>query len=211
MTAALQRAGYPVNRKRVRRLMAEMGLQAIYPEPATPTPHPDHRVYPHPPRGLTVTVPDHAWSTDITSIHVPGGRVHLAAIPDWYGRKVLAWRLSNTSETRFCLDCSEGAPGQGQPVIFNTDRGAQFTGLAFTGRLAQAGIQIGVDGRGRAHGNIFVERLRRTVKYEEACPEAHDTPDRAYQGLGDHFKFYNDQRPHQAPNNRTPAEVYADR
>ena len=135
----------------------------------------------------------------------------MGAILDWYSRKILAWRLSNTLETRFCLDCLEEALGQGQPVIFNTDPGAQFTSLAFTGRLAQAGIRISMDGRGRAHDNIFVERLWRTVKYEEVYPKAYDTLDRAYQGLGDYFKFYNDQRPHQALNNRTPTEVYADR
>jgi len=166
MTAVLRCAGYPVNRKRVRRLMAERGLPAIYPKPATSTPHPDHQVYPYLLRGMTVTVPDQVWSTDITYIHVPGGWVYLAAILDWYSRKVLAWRLSNTLETRFCLDCLEEALGQGQPVIFNTDQGAQFTSLAFTGRLAQAGIRISMDGRGRAHDNIFVEQLWRTVKYE---------------------------------------------
>ena len=211
MTAVLRRAGYPVNRKRVIRLMAEMGLQAIYPKPATSTPHPDHQVYPYLLRGVTVTVPDQVWSTDITYIHVPGGFVYLAAILDGYSRKVLAWRLSNTLETRFCLECLEEALGQSQPIIFNTDQGTQFTSLAFTRRLAQAGIQISMDGRGRAHDNIFVERLWRSVKYEEVYPKAYDTLDQAYQGLEDYFKFYNDQRPHQALNNRTPAEVYADR
>ena len=148
---------------------------------------------------------------DITYIHVPGGFVYLAAILGWYSRKVLAWRLSNTLETRFCLDGLEEALGQSQPIIFNTDQGTQFTSLAFTRRLAQAGIQISMDGRGRAHDNIFVERLWRSVKYEEVYPKAYDTLDQAYQGLEDYFKFYNDQRPHQALNNRTPAEVYADR
>lgn len=211
MTAVLRRAGYRVNRKRVSRLMTEMGLQAIYPKPATSTPHPDHQVYPYLLRGVTVTVPDHVWSTDITYIHLPGGFVYLAAILDGYSRKVLAWRLSNPLETRFCLDCLEDALADRQPVIFNTDQGAQFTSLAFSGRLAKAGIQISMDGRGRAHDNIFVERLWRSVKYEEVYPKAYDTLDQAYQGLENYFKFYNDQRPHQALNDRTPAEVYADR
>lgn len=211
MTAVLRCAGYPVNRKRVIRLMAEMGLQAIYPKPALSRPHPDHQVYPYLLRGVTVRVPDQVWSTDITYIHLPGGFVYLVAILDWYSRKVLTWRLSNTLETRFCLDCLDEALAQGRPVIFNTDQGAQFTSLAFTGRLAKAGIQISMDGRGRAHDNIFVERLWRSVKYEEVYPKAYDTLDQAYQGLEGYFKFYNNQRPHQALNNRTPAEVYADR
>jgi len=163
MTAVLRRAGYPINRKRVTRLMAEMGLQAIDPRPATSTPHPDHQVYPYLLRGVTVVVPDQVWSTDITYIHLPGGFGYLVAILDGYSRKVLAWRLSNTLETRFCLDCLEDALADRQPVIFNTDQ-AQFTSLAFTGRLAKAGIQISMDGRGRVHDNIFVERLWRSVK-----------------------------------------------
>ena len=211
MTVVLRRAGYPVNRKRVIRLMAEMGLQAIYPKPATSTPHPDHQIYPYLLRGVVVTFPDQVWSTDITYIHLPRGFGYLAVIMDWYSRKILAWRLSNTLETEFCLACLEEALGPSQPLIFNTDQGAQFTSLAFTGRLAAAGIQISMDGRGRAHDNIFVERLWRSVKYEEVYPKAYDTFDQAYQGLEDYFKFYNEQRPHQALNDRTPAEVYADR
>lgn len=210
MTVVLRRAGYPVNRKRVIRLMTEMGLQAIYPKPATSTPHPDHRIYPYLLRGVIVTSPDQVWSTDITYIHLPRGFGYLAVIMDWYSRKILAWRLSNTLETGFCLACLEAALGQSQPLIFNTDQGAQFTSLAFTGRLAAAGIQISMDGRGRAHDNIFVERLWRSVKYEEVYPKAYDTLDQAYQGLEAYFTFYNEQRPHQALNDRTPAEVYAD-
>ena len=211
MTVVLRRAGYPVNRKRVIRLMAEMGLQAIYPKPVTSRPHPDHQIYPYLLRGVAVTVPDQVWSTDITYLHLPGGFVYLVAILDWYSRKVLAWRLSNTLETRFCLDCLEDALAARQPVIFNTDQGSQFTSLAFTGRLAKAGIQISMDGRGRAHDNLFVERLWRTVKYEEVYPKAYDTLDQVYHGLEDYFTFYNNQRPHQALNDRTPAEVYADK
>ena len=210
MTAVLRRAGYPVNRKRVIRLMTELGLQAIYPKPATSQPCSNHRVYPYLLRGMAVTVPDQVWSTDITYIRLTGGFVYLVAILDWYSRKVLAWRLSNTLETTFCLACLDDALAHSQPLIFNTDQGAQFTSLAFTGRLAHAGIRISMDGRGRAHDNIFVERLWRSVKYEEVYPKAYETLDQAYQGLAQYFVFYNDQRPHQALSYRTPTEVYAD-
>ena len=151
------------------------------------------------------------WSTDITYIRLSRGFVYLAAILDWYSRKVLAWRLSNTLETRFCLDCLDEALRRGQPLIFNSDQGAQFTSTVFTGRLVQAGIRISMDGRGRAHDNIFVERLWRSVKYEEVYPNGYDTLDDAYHGLHRYFEFYNHQRPHQALDYRTPAEVYADR
>jgi len=211
MTAVLRRSGYAVNRKRVRRLMQQMGLAAIYPKPALSRPDPDHRLYPYLLRGVTVTGPDHVWSTDITYIRLLRGFVYLAAILDWYSRKVLAWRLSNTLETRFCLDCLDEALRWGQPSIFNSDQGAQFTSTAFTDRLAQVGIRISMDGRGRAHDNIFVERLWRSVKYEEVYPNGYGTLDDAHHGLHRYFEFYNHQRPHQALGYRTPAEVYADR
>ena len=178
MTAVLRRAGYAVNRKRVLRLMRQMGLAAIYPKPALSRPDPDHRHYPYLLRGVTVTGPDHVWSTDITYIRLLRGFVYLAAILDWHSRKVLAW---------------------------------QFTSTVFTSRLAQAGIRISMDGRGRAHDNIFVERLWRSVKYEEVYPNGYDTLDEAYHGLHRYFEFYNHQRPQQALDYRTPAEVYADR
>jgi putative transposase len=211
MTAVLRRSGYAVNRKRVMRLMQQMGLAAIYPKPVLSHADPDHRVYPYLLRGVPVTGPDHVWSTDITYIRLSRGFVYLAAILDWYSRKVLAWRLSNTLETRFCLDCLDDALRVGQPLIFNSDQGVQFTSTAFTGRLAQVGIRISMDGRGRAHDNIFVERLWRSVKYEEVYPNGYDTLDDAYHGLHRYFEFYNHQRPHQALSYRTPAEVYADR
>jgi putative transposase len=165
MTAVLRRSGHAVNRKRVMRLMRlmrQMGLAAIYPKPVLSHADPDHRVYPYLLRGVPVTGPDHVWSTDITYIRLSRGFVSLAAILDWYSRKVLAWRLSNTLETRFCLDCLDDALRVGQPLIFNSDQGVQFTSTAFTGRLAQVGIRISMDGRGRAHDNIFVERLWRS-------------------------------------------------
>jgi putative transposase len=211
MTAVLRRSGHAVNRKHVLRLMRQMGLAAIYPKPGLSRPDPDHRVYPYLLRGVPVTGPDHVWSTDITYIRLLGGFVYLAAILDWYSRKVLAWRLSNTLETRFCLDCLDDALRVGRPLIFNSDQGVQFTSLAFTCRLAEAGVRISMDGRGRAHDNIFVERLWRSVKYEEVYPKGYETVDAAYQGLHRYFEFYNHQRPHQALDYRTPAEVYADR
>jgi putative transposase len=211
MTAVLRRAGYAVNRKRVLRLMRQMGLAAIYPKPALSRPDPDRCIYPYLLRGVTVTGPDHVWSTDITYLRLSRGFGYLAAILDWYSRKVLAWRLSNTLETRFCLDCLDEALRVHQPLIFNSDQGVQFTSAAFTDRLAQAGIRISMDGRGRAHDNIFVERLWRSVKYEEVYPNGYDTLDDAHHGLYRYFDFYNHQRPHQALGYRTPAEVYADR
>lgn len=211
MTAMLCRAGYAVNRKRVMRLMRQMGLAAIYPKPALSRPDSDHRIYPYLLRGVMVTRPDHVWSTDITYIRLIGGFIYLVAILDWYSRKVLAWRLSNTLETRFCLDCLDDALRGGRPLVFNSDQGVQFTSTAFTTRLAQAGIRISMDGQGRAHDNIFVERLWRSVKYEEVYPKGYETVDAAYQGLHHYFEFYNHQRPHQALDYRTPAEVYADR
>lgn len=211
MTAVLRRAGYAVNRKRVLRLMGQMGLAAIYPKPTLSCPDPDHRLYPYLPRGVTITGPDHVWSTDITYLRLLTGFVYLVAILDGYSRKVLAWRLSNTLETRFCLDCLEDALRVGRPLIFNSDQGAQFTSTVFTGRLAQAGIRISMDGRGRAHDNIFVARLWRSVKYEEVYPNGYDTLDDAHHGPHRYFEFYNHQRPHQALDYRTPAEVYADR
>ena len=198
MTAVLRRAGYAVNRKRIMRLMRQMGLAAIHPKPGLSRPDPDHHIYPYLLRGVTVTGPNQVWSTDITYIRLRLGFVYLAALLDWYSRKVLAWRLSNTLETRFCLDCLEEALQVGQPLIFNSDQGVQFTSTAFTGRLARAGIRISMDGRGRAHDNIFVERLWRSVKYEEVYPNGYNTVDDAYHGLHRYFEFYNHQRPHQA-------------
>lgn len=211
MTAVLRRAGYAVNRKRVMRLMGRMGLAAIYPKPTLSCPDPDHRLYPYLLRGVTITGPDHVWSTDITYLRLLAGFVYLVAILDGYSRKVLAWRLSNTLETRFCLDCLEDALRVGRPSIFNSDQGAQFTSTAFTGRWAAGGIRISMDGRGRAYDNILVERLWRSVKYEEVYPNGYQTVDEAYRGLHRYFEFYNHQRPHQALDYRTPAEVYADR
>jgi putative transposase len=208
MTAWLKREGYAVNRKRIGRLMRRMGLEAIYPKPNLNRPNPEHRVYPYLLRGLEITRPNQVWSTDITYVRLEKGFVYLVAILDWYSRKVLSWRLSNTLDTAFCLDCLEEALSQGQPEIFNSDQGCQFTSQAFTGRLEAAGIRISMDGRGRALDNIFVERLWRSVKYEEIYPGVYRTVADALLGLTRYFIFYNQARPHQALGYATPSEVY---
>ncbi len=166
MTAWLQRQGELVNEKRVRRLLRTMGLMALYPGPKTSQPAPMHRIYPYLLREVPITQPDLVWSTDITYIRLTHGFCYLMAIMDWFSRYVLAWRLSNSLETHFCLEALEEALERRRPVIFNTDQGAQFTSLEFTSRLEQQGVQISMDGRGRALDNVFVERLWRTVKWE---------------------------------------------
>lgn len=207
----LDRDGYTVNRKKVRRLMELMGICALYPKRRTSLPDRGHTIYPYLLRGLSIERPNQVWAADICFIPMAKGFLYLVVIMDWASRKVLAWRLSNTLETHFCLDCLDEALRISQPLIFNTDQGAQFTSLAFTERLAQVGIRISMDGRGRAHDNIFVERLWRSVKYEEVYPNGYETVDDAYRGLHRYFEFYNHQRPHQALDYQTPAEVYADR
>ena len=211
MTAFLRRAGYAVNHKRVQRLMGLMGLmglQAIYPKPRTSIPARDHKVYPYLLRGLVITRPDQVWSSDITYIPLPGGFMYLVAIMDWYSRYVLAWRLSNTLDSLFCIATLQEALQSRQPEIFNTDQGSQFTSLAFTSILEAAGIRISMDGRGRALDNIFVERLWRTVKYEDIYLKNYATVLALIDGLTRYFAFYNDERLHSRLDYRTPAEVY---
>jgi putative transposase len=210
MTAWLRREGYPVNRKRVRRLLQLLGLETSYPRPHTSTPAPGHRLYPYLLRGLPITHVDQVWSSDITYIRLRQGWVYLVAILDWYSRYVVAWELSNSLDSAFCLAALERALGQARPLIFNTDQGSQFTSLEFTGRLQAANVQISMDGRGRALDNVFVERLWRTVKYEEVYLKEYDTVPVATRGLGDYFHFYNEERLHQALAYRTPAAVYHD-
>jgi putative transposase len=210
MTAVLRREGYPVNRKRVLRLLQELGLQAIYPKANLSTPQPAHRVYPYLLRDMPIVRPNQVWSSDITYVRLAHGFAYLVAVIDWYSRQVLAFRLSNTLDGAFCQECLEVALAAGQPEIFNTDQGSQFTSLAFTGRLEVAGIRISMDGRGRALDNIFVERLWRSVKYEDIYPNGYATLTDARQGLTRYFAFYNEERPHQALKYRTPAEVHAD-
>jgi putative transposase len=208
MTAWLQRQGYAVNEKRVRRLLRTMGLMAIYPRPKTSLPAPSHQVYPYLLRGVAITRPNFVWSTDITYVRLAHGFVYLVAIMDWYSRYVLAWRLSNSLETHFCLEALDQALARTTPQIFNTDQGAQFTSVEFTSRLHQKGVRISMDGRGRALDNVFVERLWRSVKWEQVYVNSYHSVRDAWDGLNRYFTFYNHERPHQALAYRTPAEVY---
>ena len=208
MTAWLRSQGYAVNRKRVTRLLQTMGLETIYPKPHTSQAHPTHRVYPYLLRGVPITRVNQVWSTDITYIRLHGGFVYLVAVMDWFSRYVLSWAVSITMDVGFCLEALEQALGVATPGVFNSDQGAQFTSLEFTGRLAAAGIQISMDGRGRALDNVFVERLWRTVKYEEVYLKDYATPREATQQLGRFFVRYNEQRQHQSLGYQTPAVVY---
>jgi putative transposase len=208
MAVWLQRQGQAVNRKRVQRLMRLMGLEAIYPKPRTTMAGAGHRVYPYLLRGLDITRPDQVWGTDITYVPLRHGFLYLAAILDWYSRYVLAWRLSNSLDVRFCLEALEEALSYGTPEIFNSDQGVQFTGQEFTGRLTAAGVAISMDGQGRCLDNVFVERLWRTVKYEEIYLHAYADGVEAETRLQQYFNFYGRERPHQALDYRTPWEVY---
>jgi putative transposase len=208
LTVWLQSQGHVVNRKRVQRLMGVMGLEAIYPKPRLSVPGRGHRIFPYLLRGVPIERCDQVWSTDITYIPLPGGFMYLAAIIDWYSRYVLGWRLSNTLDGSFCLDLLDEALRRGRPEVFNTDQGAQFTAEAFTGRLRAAGVAVSMDGRGRCLDNVFVERLWRSVKYEDVYIRGYETVPELEQGLGRYFPFYNHERFHQALAYRTPAAVY---
>lgn len=201
--------GYSVDRKRMRRLMQMMGLEAIYPKPRLSVAAPDHKVYPYLLRGVTPKGPDHIWSTDITYIRMNRGFLYLVAVLDWYSRYVLAWELSNSLEATFCIVALRKALSRSAgPEIFNSDQGAQFTSNDFTDVLLQHGVKISMDGRGRALDNIFVERLWRSVKYEEVHLKDYQTGLDAYRGLDNYFNFYNNERPHQSLGYQTPAAVY---
>jgi len=207
MRAWLGRQGQRVNRKRVQRLMRTMGLRAIYRRPRTSKPGPGHKVYPYLLSGMEITRPNQVWTADITYIPMAKGFHYLVAIMDWYTRYVVAWRLSNTLDADFCVEALEEALGKETPEVFNTDQGSQFTGEAFTGLLKSHGVRISMDGKGRYADNIFIERLWRTVKYEEVYLKAYSGGREAKAGLDAYFHFYNYQRPHQALDYRTPAEV----
>jgi len=201
--------GYKINRKRVQRFMRVLGLAAMAPGPNTSHPHPEHKVYPYLLRGVAVTSPNQVWSTDITYIRLTGGFVYLVAVIDWYSRKVLSWRLSNTLDTVFCVDCLEEAiQAYGVPEIFNTDQGCQFTSEAFIGILKSHAITISMDGRGRALDNIFVERLWRSVKHEDVYLKGYATMPELLIGLTKYFVFYNTERTHQSLDYSTPDKVY---
>jgi putative transposase len=208
MTAWLRSQGEPVNHKRVARLMRQMGLEAIYPRPRTTIPADNVRKYPYLLKEVTVTTPNQVWSTDITYIRLEKGFIYLVAVIDWYSRYVLAWELSNTLDMQFCLDALEAALKLGHPQIFNTDQGRQFTSPAFTDILEREHIRISQDGKGRAVDNIFVERLWRTVKYEEVYLKSYPSLMEAYHSLKAYFAFYNQQRLHQSLGYKTPAEIH---
>ena len=208
MKAWLLQQGYLVSRSKVRRLMRLMGLEAIYRRPNASKPAPGHRVYPYLLQGVEVNRVDQVWASDITYIPMAQGFLYLVAIMDWYSRQVLAWKLSNTMDADFCVAALEEALAKGQPEIFNTDQGAQFTSEAFTQTLQERGIRVSMDGKGRYLDNIFVERLWRSIKYEEVYLKAYQTVAEARAGINAYLKFYNRQRPHQALGYRAPAEVY---
>jgi putative transposase len=209
MAAWLVRQGEVVNRKRVQRLLRVMGLEAIYPKPRLSTPGAGHRVYPYLLRDVAVERPGHVWSADITYLPLPGGFMYLAATIDWYSRLVVAWRLSNTLDGSFCQEMLEAALATGTPAVFNTDQGVQFTARAFTERVEQAGAAVSMDGRGRCLDNVFVERLWRSVKYEDVYLRGYESVPDLERGLTAYFRFYNHERPHQSLGYRTPAEVHA--
>jgi putative transposase len=208
MTRWLVQQGEAVNRKRVQRLMRLMGLEAIYPKPSLSLAGRGHRVFPYLLRNVRIERADQVWSTDITYIPLPAGFLYLAAILDWYSRYVLAWRLSNTLDGSFCLEMLEEALRRGKPEVFNTDQGSQFTAEAWTSRLQSAGVAVSMDGRGRCLDNVFVERLWRTVKYENVYPRGYETVRQLQEGLEIYFLFYNRERLHQSLDYQTPAAVY---
>ncbi len=208
MTAWLKQQGHRVNHKRVQRLLRVMGLEAIYPKPKLSQPAAGHRIYPYLLRGVKIERVNQVWSSDITYIRLIGGFVYLVAIIDWFSRYVLAWELSVTLDSNFCVSALECALERGQPEVFNTDQGAQFTSLAFSERLLAREIRISMDGRARALDNIFVERLWRTVKYEDIYLNDYASVPEVNCGLGRYFRFYNGERLHQSLNYRTPAAVY---
>jgi putative transposase len=207
IAAWLKSQNYGVNRKRIRRLMRIMGLKAIYRRPRTSTPAPANKIYPYLLSGLKITRPNQVWAADITYIPMARGFLYLVAIIDVYSRYVLSWRLSNTLDAGFCVEALEDALRNGRPDIFNTDQGAQFTSETFTGILKQHGVRISMDGKGSYNDNLFIERLWRSVKYEEVYLKAYQDGREARIGLGNYFRFYNTERPHQALGYRTPAEV----
>ena len=209
MVAALRAEGRQINRKRVRRLMRLMGLEALVPKPGTSKASPQNKIYPYLLRGLTIDRPNHVWAADITYIPMAKGFLYLVAIIDWASRTVLAWRLSNTMDATFCLEALKEALARfGTPEIFNTDQGAQFTSAAFTGQLQAAGIRISMDGRGRWMDNVFIERVWRSLKYEEVHLKAYAGGREARTGISEWMIFYNTRRFHQSLGYKTPMAVW---
>lgn len=211
MTAALKREGYPINEKRIRRLMHQMGIEAIYPKPKLSSSAEREVVYPYLLRGVKITWVNQVWSTDITYIPLRKGFLYLVAIMDWFSRFILSWEISNSLDEIFCLEALEKALCIGKPDIFNSDQGSQFTGKRFTGLLAAAGIRISWDGRGRALDNVFIERLWRSLKYEEVYPKRYENASEAIVGISSYMDYYNKTRPHQSLGYMTPLEAYLER
>ena len=209
LTQMLKGQGQVINRKRVQRLMRLMGLESVAPKPSTSTPSPEHVVYPYLLRNMTISRINQVWAADITYIPMALGFVYLVAIIDWYSRRVLAWQLSNTLETTFCVEALQEALARyGRPEIFNTDQGSQFTSEDFTSVLLDRGIKVSMDGKGRCIDNIFVERLWRSLKYEEVYLYAYDSVQEARESIGRYFDFFNAERPHQSLGYQTPASFY---
>lgn len=208
MAAWLCTKGHSVNRKRVQRLMRQMGIEAIYPKKNLSKANPNHKKFPYLLKGLEIKSPNYVWSTDITYIRLLNGFAYCVAIIDWFSRYVVAWRVSNTLDTTFCLEALEEALGVGKPDIFNTDQGTQFTSLSFIDRLEKESIKISMDGRGRALDNIFVERLWRSLKYENIYLNDYQSVKEARLGIGEYFKFYNNERLHQSLDYRCPKEIH---
>jgi putative transposase len=209
MVAELRGEGHDVNRKRVQRLMRLMGIEAIYQKPNTSRKHPSHKIYPYLLKNLTINRPNQVWCADITYIPMAQGWVYLVAVMDWFSRRVLAWRLSITMETDFCVEALQEAMDlYGKPEIFNTDQGVQFTAATFIETLAAQGVQISMDGKGRFLDNIFIERLWRSLKYEEVFTHAYTSVLEARRSIGRWLNFYNNERKHQALGYRTPSQFY---
>ena len=208
----LRQDGFEVGRKHVTTLMKRMGIEALYRKPRTTRRHPEHRVYRYLLRGMDVSQPDQVWAMDITYIPMARGFVYLAAVVDWHSRRVLSWRVSTSMDTAFCIEAVEEAlANHGAPAIFNTDQGSQFTSLAFSELLKQHNIEISMDGKGAWRDNVFVERLWRSVKYEEVYLKAYETVSDVKSGLGRYFQFYNTRRPHSSLERQTPDQVYFNR
>jgi putative transposase len=208
MTAELQKQGEVINHKRVRRLLRLMGLYAMTPKKSLSKPHPGHKIYPYLLRGMPILRVNQVWSTDLTYIRLASGFAYLAAVMDWYSRYVIAWELSPTMESSFCCSLLEWSLQHNTPEIFNTDQGSQFTAEAFVNILLKRNIKVSMDGRGRALDNVFVERLWRSVKYENVYLNEYQTITEARAGLASYFRFYNGKRLHQSLDYRAPAEVY---
>jgi putative transposase len=211
MAALLRAEGWPVNRKRMQRLMRRMGIAALGPKPRTTKPAPGHKIFPYLLRNLAIDRPNQVWAADITYVPIGRGFLYLVAVIDWASRAVLAWRLSNTMDVSFCVSALEAALARfGTPEIFNTDQGSQFTSAAFTGTLAAAGVRISMDGRGRWMDNVFIERLWRSLKYEDIYLKGYADGREARAGISSWMTFYNGRRPHQALGDRTPIAVWRD-